>query len=72
MNKDIRQKRGESMFELIKRSKRQLTQFTVTVDSSIKEELAILAKKENMVFHAFIKAILLSYIKYKKQNEIKK
>ena len=56
------------MFELIKQSKRQLTQFTVTIDSSIKEELAILAHKENMVFHSFIKAILLSYIKYKKQN----
>ena len=58
------------MFELIKQSKRQLTQFTVTIDSGIKEELVILAKKENMVFHAFIKAVLLSYIKYKKQNEI--
>ena len=56
------------MFELIRQPKRQLTQFTVTVDSSIKDELSILANKENMVFHAFIKAILLSYIKYKKQN----
>jgi len=56
------------MFELIKQPKRELTQFTVTVDTSIKEELVILARKENMVFHAFIKAILLSYIKYKKQN----
>lgn len=56
------------MFELVKQPKRELTQFTVTVDTSIKEELVILAKKENMVFHAFIKAILLSYIKYKKHN----
>ena len=56
------------MFELIRQPKRELTQFTVTVDSSIKDELTILANKENMVFHAFIKAILLSYIKYKKQN----
>ena len=53
------------MFELIRQPKRQLTQFTVTIDSSIKDELAILANKENMVFHAFIKAILLSYICYK-------
>ena len=56
------------MFELIRQPKRELTQFTVTIDSSIKDELTILANKENMVFHAFIKAILLSYIKYKKQN----
>ena len=57
--------------ELIKpeRPKRELTQFTVTVDEEWRRELWASAKQLEMSFHALIKAILYTYIKRKEQQE---
>ena len=56
--------------ELIKpeRPKRELTQFTVTVDKDWRKELWASAQKLDMSFHALIKAILYTYIKKKEQE----
>lgn len=60
----------ENLMELIKpeRPKRELTQFTVTVDEDWKRELYESAHKLDMSFHALIKAILYTYIKKKEQE----
>ncbi len=60
----------ENLMELIKpeRPKRELTQFTVTVDEDWKRELYESAQKLDMSFHALIKAILYTYIKKKEQE----
>ncbi len=57
-------------YELIKpeRPKRELTQFTVTVDEEWKRELWASAKQLEMSFHALIKAILFTYLKQKEQE----
>jgi hypothetical protein len=61
----------ENLMELIKpeRPKRELTQFTVTVDQDWKRELWASAQKLDMTFHALIKAILFTYLKKKEQQE---
>ena len=57
--------------ELIKpeRPKREFSQFTVTVDEDLRKQLWDSAKKLDMTFHAFIKAILFTYLKKKEQQE---
>jgi len=61
----------ENLMELIKpeRPKRELTQFTVTVDEEWRRELWASAKQLEMSFHALIKAILYTYLKKKEQKE---
>jgi len=50
------------------RVKKQTRQFTVELDSADHTELRQLAEEQKVKFHTFIKAILLSYLKYVKRN----
>lgn len=50
------------------RVKKNTAQFTVELDHADRNELLQLAKERNLKFHAFVKAILLSYLKYVKEN----
>jgi hypothetical protein len=50
------------------RIKKDKVQFTVELDLADRNELMQLAKERNIKFHTFVKAILLSYMKYVKGN----
>lgn len=50
------------------RIKKQTTQFTVELDTADRNELMRLAEERKLKFHTFIKAILLSYMKYVNKN----
>ena len=50
------------------RIKKDKVQFTVELDLADRNELMQLAKERNVKFHTFVKAILLSYMKYVKGN----
>jgi hypothetical protein len=50
------------------RVKKDTAQFTVELDHADRNELLRLAKERNLKFHTFVKAILLSYLKYVKEN----
>ena len=49
------------------RIKKDKVQFTVELDLADRIELMQLAKERNIKFHTFVKAILLSYVKYVKE-----
>ena len=46
------------------RIRKQTSQFTVEMDMADRNELLRLAEEKKLKFHTFIKAILLSYLKY--------
>ena len=50
------------------RIKKQTRQFTVELELADHFELKRLAKERNIKFHTLIKAILLSYLKYLREN----
>jgi len=48
--------------------KKQTAQFTVEIELADHFELKRLAEERNIKFHTLIKAILLSYLKYLREN----
>lgn len=47
-----------------KRNKKDLIQFTITMDRQDRDSLMKLAEKEMLKFHRFLKGVLLGYLKY--------
>lgn len=52
-----------------KRNRKDLVQFTITMDRQDRDLLIRLAETEMLKLHCFVKAILLGYIKYKNENQ---
>jgi len=51
-----------------KRNKKDLVQFTITIEKQDRDSLMKLAEKEMLKFHTFTKAVLLGYLNYSSQN----
>ena len=51
-----------------KRNKKDLVQFTITIEKQDRDSLMNLAEKKMLKFHTFTKAVLLGYLKYKNEK----